>query len=97
MVIYIISNFFPIAKCILLFFWGGWGVKGSIRVQAMFWRIFKEYFVLLARNWWDCVMGVCIWDLVGEGVSCLVFVDCSFNTYFYLNSYLFVSYKNHVS
>ena len=47
------------------------GLKGSIRVKA----IMKGWFFLMVWDWWDCVMGVYIWDWVSEGIPCFTFVD----------------------
>ena len=59
------------SQCLLLLL----RIKGSIRVKTILGKEFKGYFVLVVWDSWDCVMGVCIWDWVSEGIPCFTFVD----------------------
>ena len=59
----------------LTFFWRD---ERSICVKVVLGTKFKGCFVLVVWDWWDCVMRVCVWDSVSEGISCFTFVNFIF-------------------
>ena len=58
------------------FCWGGGGwIQGSVCVKTILGGVFEGCFFFIVGNLWGCIVWVCVWSWVGEGIPSFTFLD----------------------